>query len=541
MGRLPFDPAKMAAAKGTAQPAVTTGPSPEAAGTSTLLSVTQLAAKIERTLRDTMPGGLRVLGEVGQFRERTHWYFDLKDEGALISCVMFASQAVKTAGEHAARFGSAGWQPQIGDRVIATGRVEFFGKQGRTQLYVTRLEPAGEGDLDAALRKLVEELRTLGWLDPARKRRLPSFPRRIAIVTSRTGAALQDVLDTFRRRCPAIDVALLDVRVQGDGSADEVARALRWVSAAASRERIDAVLLTRGGGSKQDLWTFNERVVAQAIIECAVPVVAAIGHETDTTLAELVADERASTPTQAAMRLSPDRTALLEQLDSMQARMHAMVSRHLRLDNERLRSAASRPCMTEPQVLVDNARATMREADRRLRSAASTLLLTANARVDRFVAELEQHRPAALYERRRAHLRESAANLDDAMQSALAAHDALSLLMRLDEACRGRLQREEARLAQSTRGLELVGPQSVFKRGFSATFRADGSLLRSHANAIHGDTILTRLADGSVRSTVMSDSSSPEVLRGLDSPRARTRPARTNRSTPNAPGLFDPS
>ncbi|MFN7021149.1 MAG: exodeoxyribonuclease VII large subunit, partial [Phycisphaerales bacterium] len=210
MSRLPFDPSRMTPREKPAAQASEVSP----------LTVTQLASLVERALGDNLPATIRVIGEIGQFRERTHWYFDLKDQDAVISCVMFASAARKV-----------GFVPRVGQQVVLSGRVEFYGRQGRTQFMAEKLQPVGEGALDAAFRRLCEELRGLGWFADERKRRLPVLPRRVAVLTSRSGAALQDVLDTARRRCPSVPIALIDARVQGEGAAAQLAQAVRRLSA----------------------------------------------------------------------------------------------------------------------------------------------------------------------------------------------------------------------------------------------------------------------------------------------------------------------
>ena len=207
-----------------------------------VLSVSALASILDTAIRTGTPPTLRVLGEVSGFRDRTHWYFDLKDANAVVQCVVFAGNARKL-----------GFVPEDGQEVVATGRVDYYAKSGKVSLIATRLEPVGAGALDLAYQKLVEELRGLGWFDAERKRALPIFPRRIAVVTSRSSAGLQDVLDTARRRCAAVEILTVDVRVQGDGAAAEIAKAVSLLSRRHVELGLDAILLTRGGGSKISL------------------------------------------------------------------------------------------------------------------------------------------------------------------------------------------------------------------------------------------------------------------------------------------------
>jgi exodeoxyribonuclease VII large subunit len=482
MGRLPFNPSKM---QGPERPV----PPPAR------LTVTQLAALIERALRDGVPAGLKVLGEVGQFRERTHWYFDLKDAGAVVSCVMWASAARK-----------AGFVPRTGMQVVVTGRVEHYAKQGRTTLLAERIEPVGEGALDAELRRLIEVLRGLGWLDEARKRPLPALPRRVAVVTSRSGAALQDVLDTFRRRFPALEVGLVDVRVQGEGAAAEIAAAVRALGASHERLGVDVVLVTRGGGSREDLWAF----LAEAIVHCPVPVVAAIGHETDTTLAELVADVRAATPTQAAMRIAPDADALRRQLSSQASRMAYLAARVVR------------------SRLGD-----LMNLSRHMRSGARAAVQARRSRLERASARLERHRPVTLHARREATVEAFAARLRAAVAGIVQDRRAEEAARRLRAAMHARLARAGESVSTAARSLDLVAPDSVLRRGYSVTIGPGGALVRSTGDVRPGDTVHTRLADGSFASVVQAG---PGAHAPVRSARRAARVAR--QGGPDQPGLF---
>ncbi|MBX3401952.1 MAG: exodeoxyribonuclease VII large subunit [Phycisphaeraceae bacterium] len=488
MGRLPFNPSRM---QGPETPAPSHAPP--------RLTVSQLAALIDRALRDGVPAGLKVVGEVGQFRERTHWYFDLKDADAVVSCVMWASAARK-----------AGFVPHTGMQVVVTGRVEHYAKQGRTTFQVERIEPVGEGALDAELRRLVEELRGLGWLDEARKRPLPALPRRVAVITSRTGAALQDVLDTLRRRFPALEVGLVDVRVQGDGAAAEIAAAVHSVGRAHERLGVDVVLVTRGGGSREDLWAFNDRAVAGAIVRCPVPVVAAIGHETDTTLAELVADVRAATPTQAAMRIAPDADALRRQLSSHAGRMAYLAARAVRSRTDELANLM-----------------------RHMRSGARAAVQARQGRLERASARLERHRPASLHARREAAVEALAVRLRAAAAAIVRDNRVEDAARRMRAAIRGRLARAGESVSTAARSLDLVAPDAVLRRGYSMTIGPGGEVVRSTGDVRPGDTVHTRLADGSFASVVQGGSGAHAPIR---SARSAARPARRN--GPEQPGLF---
>jgi exodeoxyribonuclease VII large subunit len=484
MGRLPFDPGKTAAARRAAEEAASApaprdgsllgAPAPRAGSPSDndpRLTVSQLADRIENALKSGFPSRVRVVGEISNFTDRTHWYFDLKDASAVVNCVMFAAPARKVS--------SLGIRPQQGMQVVVAGRVEYYAKGGRISLLVDSLEPVGIGALDLAFRQLCDELKALGYFAIERKRPLPFFPRRIAVVTSRTGAALQDVLNTVRRRCPAVSVVLADVRVQGDGAASEVASAIQTIGRTHADLAIDAVLVTRGGGSKEDLWTFNERIVADAILRCPIPVVAAIGHETDTTIAELVADERCATPTQAAMRLTPEIPALLRQTESVHRRLSTTLEIRLRRARDRV-DAASKHLPSGVRLLTE-------KLGRR----------TAN-----LSARLDRAQPSAIRARMAGKLGSLSARLDAALRRRLASLDLTPVESRLARAMNRYLETRADRIDALDRQLELVGPQKVLERGYTLTTDAKGRLVRSVTAVTTGDQLTTRFADGKVDSTV---------------------------------------
>lgn len=435
------------------------------------MRVRDLAAQIDGAIRRGVASPLRVVGEVSGLRERTHLYFDLKDGEAVIACVLFANVVRK----HRVVL-------RDGLEVVVTGSLEFYAKAGKLSFIGTNAQPVGAGALDLAFRQLCEELRGLGWFDEVRKRPLPTFPRRVAVVTSRSSAALQDVLDTMRRRCPAVEVALVDARVQGESAAAELRAKLGALSRQHKAMGIDAVIITRGGGSAEDLWAFNDRALAEAILKCPVPVVAAIGHETDTTIAELVADVRAATPTQAAMRLTPDSATLIEQVDIAHTRMRGALLRRTADAARALDALSRRRPLANPLSITADARARADRAADRLADRTRANLHHATLRLERLSARLDAHKPAAELSRR-------AQRLDHVAD-------------RLDRAVAHRLEGERRKLDAHERQLRAVGPQGVLARGYSYTTLADGRLVRSASAVSPGDELVTTLAEGRVRSTV---------------------------------------
>lgn len=440
---------------------------PAAPGGDAPWSVSRLAGEIDSALRKSIAASVRVVGEVSGFRDRTHWYFDLKDEGAVVNCVMFASVARKISPA-----------PREGELVVVKGRVEFYAKGGKVSFILESLERAGEGPLDRAFRELSATLKAQGYFDIERKKALPRFPRRIAVVTSRSAAALQDVINTRDRRCPAVGLVCIDVPVQGAAAAPVIARAIELASRHRQRLGIDAVILTRGGGSKEDLWCFNERVVADAILGCDIPLVAAIGHETDTTIAELVADERCATPTQAAMRLVPDKKELLRQVDSTYRRLAVSLARGAQV--------AERNC----SIIAHKLSAATHARSRFAHGSLAQLEL-----------RLERLRPQAVHARMIARVESAAARLHRAMQSATEIDTKIPAARMLASA-RASLRDRALRVDAIEKHLNAIAPQRVVERGFSITLDAKGKLVRSVSDVRSGEALRTRVADGTIDSTV---------------------------------------
>lgn len=272
-----------------------------------VLSVSALLRSVRETLERRFPLAW-IGGEISNFRPASsgHWYFTLKDEAAQVDCVMFRSRAA-----------ALDWEPAEGMRVEARATVTLYEPRGRFQLNVENLRRAGLGPLYERFLKLKAKLEQEGLFDPAAKREIPSFPKTIGVVTSRQAAALRDVLTTLQRRNPSIPVIVYPVPVQGDGAAAKIAAMLATANA---RNECDVLLLVRGGGSIEDLWQFNEEVVARAIRASAIPVVVGVGHETDVTIADFAADRRAPTPTAAAEMVSPSREELLSRVAELAER-----------------------------------------------------------------------------------------------------------------------------------------------------------------------------------------------------------------------------
>lgn len=527
MSRLPFNPDKASAARKAPAKATPHAQRP--------IRVSDLASQIASALKTNLPASIKVQGELSGLKHQTHLYCTLKDAEAAISAVMFAPALRKLT-----------FKPAEGDEVIATGRIDFWTRAGRTQLYIDKLEPAGEGQLLAKLRALTEQLRSEGYLDPNHKQHIPPIPRRIAVITSATSAALQDVLDTTRRRCPAIDILTIDARVQGEHAAPQISNAINALSNSKDQLGIDTIILTRGGGSIEDLWAFNERQVADAIHNASIPIIAAIGHETDTTLAELVADHRAATPTQAAMLAIPDRQDLIQQLDHLAARLQSTTERTINAERRHLNQLTTRPTLNSPRATIAPLSHALTQQSNHINIATERALNNRLRHLDRLAARLNRHRPEAAYARREARLQNASHRLNRTTARFLARSQHTHTFNAFDDAATTTLDNTRSRFNALARELEIASPLRILARGFSVTTTTDGSVITSPSQTTTGQTITTRLAKGSITSTVSKDSKQTQAPEQAPTPaplpkrapKLKPRKRTRTRDDPNQLGLF---
>ncbi len=468
-GHLPFDPSKMkpkAPTKRARRERAAQGDAPADA-----LTVSQVTALVKDVLARHVETPVRVVGELSNFNDRGHWYLSLRDETDVLNCVMWSSAAKKV------RF-----TPERGTQVVATGRLDYYGPQGKLQLYIDKLEPVGQGALELRFKQLCDQLRAKGWFDDELKKPLPAFPQHVAVVTSKSGAAVQDVIKTTRQRWAGCRLTVVDVRVQGEGCEDEIASAIGALDAARDKLTLDAIVVTRGGGSIEDLWAFNEPVVAKAIHACRLPVVAAIGHETDTTIAELVADRRCSTPTQAAAVLVAEREAEAQHLAQLAHRLLTATRRRCDSAAAALTAAERHAVFRSPLAPIQLRRADLEHAVRRLAGAAQRRLAGDRLELTRLAGAMRAYEPLGRVQAAREALAEHRRRLTAAV-------------------CQGH-RRHSEQLAALHRQLNAVGPQRVLERGFSCTTDAKGKLIRSIKAVRPGQMITTRVADGTFDATV---------------------------------------
>jgi len=349
-----------------------------------VLSVSQFTAAVKEVLEGTFPSAW-VAGEISNFSRPSsgHCYFTLKDDGAQLRAVIWRNAAQRL------RF-----DLHDGLEVICHGGLDLYAPRGSYQLVIDQLQPKGIGALELALRKLREKLAAEGLFDAARKRPLPRFPRRIALVTSPTGAAVRDFLQVLKRRWLGADVLVVPVRVQGEGAAAEVAAAIRQVNA--SGMEIDCLVVARGGGSLEDLWAFNEEVVVRAIHASRIPVVSAIGHEIDVTLSDLVADVRALTPSEAAERIAPSSDDLRRALAQHAQRLLGQLRSRAVAARLRLEALANRRAFRRPFAMVQEAEQRLDECEVAARRAMFRKVRDGRRRTASLAAQLESLSPLAV-------------------------------------------------------------------------------------------------------------------------------------------------
>ena len=489
---------------------------PAAPATYTVRQVTEL---IRGAIARHLPATIHVLGEIGDVSRPSsgHLYFTLKDATSELACVMWRSAAARM------RF-----DPEVGMEVIATGTIDVYAARGAYQLYVRKLEPRGVGALEIAFRQLRERLEREGLFDPARKRPLPRIPQRLGLITSPTGAAIRDILQTLRRRFPPLEILLFSVRVQGEGAAEEIAAAIRLMNAQAEAlGGIDVAIVGRGGGSLEDLWAFNEEVVARAIAGSRIPIISAVGHEVDVTISDLVADLRAPTPTAAAELVAPKLADLIEWFEQRASRA-ARAARHaLELAGARLAALLAYDGLARPVLRLQQRGQLLDELQQRLRLATrehfrKTREQLSHAELSilrfgtgRYFRQLSEDLTRRTYRLHRAASRPVARG-----ERALAAC-LLRLpragperrLPRLDEqlvqtrrrlvlAAVATVQRARRHLAAKLEALSACDPQQVLRRGYSITREArTRRIIRSVQDVHDGLRISTQLADGEFQAT----------------------------------------
>jgi exodeoxyribonuclease VII large subunit len=430
-----------------------------------VLSVSDLAAQLRAVMEERFPA-VWVEGEISNFKVHAsgHAYFTLKDAGAQIRAVLFRNRTRRI------RF-----EPRDGIHVMAFGAVEVYAQRGEYQLVVEMLEPRGLGALQLAFEQLKARLDAEGLFDARRKRALPRYPRRIGIVTSPTGAALKDMLRVIGRRFGELHIVIARARVQGDGAAEEIVQGIRDLNALGD---VDVMIVGRGGGSLEDLWAFNEEAVARAIVASKIPVISAVGHEVDFTIADFVADLRAPTPSAAAELVVREKRALAESVDALTHRLHRSMARRLERDGERVAALARRRVLTDPHRPLRDLARRVDDARARLLRAGDAVLARSAHRLDVATAAVRAGNPVA--------------------KLVKSQHRLEGLRGRLHAGTARVLDRSQHQVARAVGRLGSLSPLAVLGRGYSVTRRQDGTIVRRAQDVVAGEAVSVLVQEGTI-------------------------------------------
>jgi exodeoxyribonuclease VII large subunit len=431
-----------------------------------IYTVSQVNSLIRAALEENLPSRLIVRGEITDWKHHSsgHCYFSLKDAGSVLPCVMWQSNFAKLK-----------FRPENGTAILGTGYVDVYPPQGKYQLYVEKLEPEGVGALQLAFEQMVAKLQAEGLFDDAHKKPLPAYPQRIGILTSESGAAVHDIAESIFNRWPCVKLFLYPVPVQGEGAADQIASAIRHINHRNKRLKLDILIVGRGGGAPEDLWASNEEVLARAIFNSRIPIISAVGHEVDVTVADLVADARASTPTKAGVVAVPDMQEVMERLASARQRLTGQTQAKLRLANKILETLLASAAFRNPLLLVHTAEQQVDELGGDLDEAIKGLLAEAHRMLSASYEQVVRIEPHRLIGRMTVDLN----NLGNRADAGIGA---------ILNARRMQLTAAENRLAG-------LNPKSVLHRGYSITTNKKTALVvRNLQDVDIGDLIVTELA-----------------------------------------------
>lgn len=436
-----------------------------------IFTVTRLNQTV-RSLLEREMGQVWITGEISNFTQPAsgHWYFTLKDDTAQVRGAMFRNSNRRVT-----------FRPQHGQQVLVRASVTLYDPRGDYQIIVESMQPAGEGLLQQKYEQLKAALSAEGLFDQQFKQPLPTPAHCIGVITSKTGAALHDILHVLRRRDPSLPVVIYPTAVQGDDAPGQIVRAIELANA---RQECDVLIVGRGGGSLEDLWSFNDERVARAIFASRIPVVSAVGHETDVTIADFVADLRAPTPSAAAEIVSRNQTELLRQIQSAQQRLEMAMDFFIVNRTRRFTQLNHRLQQQHPQLRLARQQTVLEKLRQRMRVALDSQLKQASQRQRRVAQRLNQQNPQPRIWRAQTRIQQ--------------------LEYRLAESLHAQLSVTRERFGKAVTHLEAVSPLSTLARGYSVTTAADGKVLKQAKQVKTGDMLTTRLADGWVESEVKS-------------------------------------
>ncbi len=437
--------------------------------TSSIFTVSRLNQTVRLLLEQEM-GQVWISGEISNFTQPAsgHWYFTLKDDTAQVRCAMFRNSNRRVT-----------FRPQHGQQVLVRANITLYEPRGDYQIIVESMQPAGEGLLQQKYELLKAKLQAEGLFDQQYKQPLPSPAHCVGVITSKTGAALHDILHVLKRRDPSLPVIIYPTAVQGDDAPGQIVRAIERANA---RNECDVLIVGRGGGSLEDLWSFNDERVARAIFASRIPVVSAVGHETDVTIADFVADLRAPTPSAAAEIVSRNQQELLRQIQSAQQRLGMAMDYYQANRNRRFTQLFHRLQQQHPQLRLARQQTMLERLRQRMNFALDNQLKRAASRQQRVLQRLNQQNPQPRIYRAQTRIQQ--------------------LEYRLAENVRARLSATRERFGNAVTHLEAVSPLSTLARGYSVTTATDGKVLKQTRQVKAGDVLTTRLSDGWVESEV---------------------------------------
>lgn len=434
-----------------------------------IFTVSRLNQTVRLLLEQEM-GQVWISGEISNFSQPSsgHWYFTLKDDTAQVRCAMFRNSNRRVT-----------FRPQHGQQVLVRANITLYEPRGDYQIIVESMQPAGEGLLQQQYEQLKQKLSAEGLFDQLYKQALPVPARQVGVITSKTGAALHDVLHVLQRRDPSLPVIIYPTAVQG---ADAPLQIVRAIELANLRNECDVLIVGRGGGSLEDLWSFNDERVARAIFASKIPVVSAVGHETDVTIADFVADLRAPTPSAAAEIVSRNQLELLRQIQSQQQRMEMAMDYYLAQRSRRFTQLHHRLQQQHPQLRLARQQTTLERLRQRLNVAIDGKVRRAGQQQQRLAQRLNHQQPQPRIHRAQSRLQQ--------------------LEYRLSQLVSAQLSQTKQRFGTALAQLEAVSPLATLARGYSVTTAEDGKVLKKTKQVKSGDTLTTRLDDGWVESQV---------------------------------------
>jgi len=423
-----------------------------------------------RLLLEREVGHVWISGEISNFTQPAsgHWYFTLKDDTAQVRCAMFRNSNRRVT-----------FRPQHGQQVLVRASITLYEPRGEYQIIVESMQPAGEGLLQQKYEQLKAKLAAEGLFDQQSKQPLPSPAHCVGVITSKTGAALHDILHVLKRRDPSLPVVIYPTAVQGEDAPGQIVRA---IALANSRKECDVLIVGRGGGSLEDLWSFNDERVARAIFASQIPIVSAVGHETDVTIADFVADLRAPTPSAAAEMVSRNQLELLRQLQSGQQRLEMAMDYYLANRTRRFTQLEHRLQQQHPQLRLARQQTVLERLRQRMTYAMDNQLKRSGQRQQRMTQRLNQHSPQPRIHRGQNRVQQ--------------------LEYRLAQLMSARLSVTRERFGNAMTHLDAVSPLATLARGYSVTTATDGNVLKQTKQVKAGDVLTTRLVDGWVESEV---------------------------------------